>query len=367
MTKNIPIYQPFLKGNERKYVLDCMDSNWISSKGKYVRGFEESIEDFIGNISATSCSNGTVALHLALLALEIGPGDEVIVPSFTYIASVNAIKYVGATPVFVDSESGSWNASSNTIKNKITPSTKAIMCVHIYGNPCDLDPIFELAKENNLKVIEDCAEALGSKYKNEHVGVNSDISTFSFFGNKTITTGEGGMVFSKDSDLVEKVAHLKNQSVSQEIAYWHDLVGYNYRLTNVASAIGLAQMEKVDEILELKRNIASLYNSYLKNLDLSFQEILPESVSSYWLNVIKTPSTSALSRIKDNLTQAGVEVRPAFPLVSKMPPYKEMASQQFPSAKGISETALCLPSYPDLRESDIKFISELISSSINEE
>ena len=241
------------------------------------------------------------------------------------------------------------------------------MCVHIYGNPCDLDPIFKLAKKNNIKVIEDCAEALGSKYKNEHVGVKSDISTFSFFGNKTITTGEGGMVFSKNSDLIEKVAHLKNQSVSQEIAYWHDLVGYNYRLTNIASAIGLAQMEKVEEILESKRNIASLYNFYLENLGLSFQEILSESVSSYWLNVVKTPSKSALNRIKGNLTQAGVEVRPAFPLVSKMPPYREMASHEFPLANEISETALCLPSYPGLRESDIQFISELITISINEE
>ena len=366
MEKTIPIYQPFLKGNEKKYVLNCMDSSWISSKGKYVREFEKSVENFVGNISATSCSNGTVALHLALLALEIGPGDEVIVPSFTYIASVNAIKYVGATPVFVDSESGSWNASVNTIKDKITPSTKAIMCVHIYGNPCDLDPILKLAAERNLKVIEDCAEALGSKYKNEHVGVNCDIATFSFFGNKTITTGEGGMVFSKNFDLVEKVAHLKNQSVSKEIEYWHDLIGYNYRLTNIASAIGLAQMENVEEILEIKRNIANSYKNYLENSGIVFQEISAESVSSYWLNVFKTPSSVILNKIKTNLVAAGVEVRPGFPLVSDMPPYEGVSTQQFPFAKEISETTICLPSYPGLAENDIKFISEIITSSINE-
>lgn len=359
--ERIPIYQPGLHGNERRYVLDCLDSNWISSKGKYVRLFEESIEHYVGGVSATSCSNGTVALHLALLALNIGPGDEVIVPAFTYIASVNAIKYVGASPVFVDSDINSWNATAESIKGKITPATKAIMCVHIYGVPCDMDSIIDLAKDNGLKVIEDCAEALGSIYKGEHVGVKSDISTFSFFGNKTITTGEGGMVFAANKTLISKVAHLKSQAVSTTVDYWHDSIGYNYRLTNIASAIGLAQIERIDEILESKRRIAVMYRRALEPKGLIFQEVARRCLSSSWLNVIQLPSPSVLQRVKDRMSRANIEVRPAFPLVPEMPPYKNVTSETFPNAKAISDTAICLPSFPDLTEKKVSVICDLVS------
>jgi perosamine synthetase len=362
--KKIPIYQPGLHGNEKKYVLDCLDSNWISSKGKYVRQFEESIENYVGGVYATSCSNGTVALHLALLALDIGPGDEVIVPAFTYIASVNAIRYVGAEPVFVDSDPATWNVTVGLIEDAITAKTKAIMCVHIYGVPGDVDPIIRLAREKNLKVIEDCAEALGSVYKGRHVGVSSDIATFSFFGNKTITTGEGGMVFSRHEELIRKVAHLKNQAVSNTIDYWHDCVGYNYRLTNIASAIGLAQLERVDEILGAKRRLADSYRRHLEPLGVRFQEVSNDCVSSCWLNVVQLPSHSRVNSAKDRLTQAGVEVRPAFPLVSEMPPYKNINSKEFPHAKNISQTAICLPSFPDLSSEDVDYICRSISDGI---
>ena len=361
----IPIYQPLLRGNERKYVLDCIDSNWISSKGAYVSKFEEAVADYVGGVSATSCSNGTVALHLALLALDIGPGDEVIVPSFTYIASVNAIRYVGAIPVFVDSDPLTWNISIETIKEALTPSTKAIMCVHIYGVPCDLAPILEFAEAENLKIIEDCAEALGSHYVGRHVGVSADIATFSFFGNKTITTGEGGMVFSKNEELIRKVAHLKNQAVSNTIDYWHDCVGYNFRLTNIASAIGLAQLERVEEILSAKRRLSDSYRRHLEPLGLRFQEVPNDCVSSCWLNVVQLPSYSHVINAKDQLTQAGVEVRPAFPLVSEMPPYKNINSREFPHAKNISQTAICLPSFPDLSDEDVDYICKSISDGIN--
>ena len=363
--KKIPIYQPGLHGNEKKYVLDCLDSNWISSKGKYVRQFEESIENYVDGVYATSCSNGTVALHLALLALDIGPGDEVIVPAFTYIASVNAIRYVGAEPVFVDSDPATWNVTADLIEDAITAKTKAIMCVHIYGVPGDLDPIIRLAKEKNLKVIEDCAEALGSVYKGRHVGVCSDIATFSFFGNKTITTGEGGMVFSKNEELIRKAAHLKNQAVSNTIDYWHDCVGYNFRLTNIASAIGLAQLERVEEILSAKRRLSDSYRRHLEPLGLRFQEVPNDCVSSCWLNVVQLPSYSHVINAKDQLTQAGVEVRPAFPLVSEMPPYKNINSREFPHAKNISQTAICLPSFPDLSDEDVDYICKSISDGIN--
>lgn len=365
--KKISIYQPSLHGNEKKYVLDCLDSNWISSRGKYVRQFEETMEKYIGKVSATSCSNGTVALHLALMALDIGPGDEVIVPSFTYIASVNAISYVGAKPVFVDSNPTTWNVTIDSIEHAITAKTKAIMCVHIYGVPGNLDPIIQLAKEKELKVIEDCAEALGSVYKGRHVGVCCDIATFSFFGNKTITTGEGGMVFSQHEELIRKVSHLKNQAVSNTIDYWHDCVGYNYRLTNIASAIGLAQLERVDEILLAKRRLNERYRRHLEPLGLRFQEVPSDCVSSCWLNVVQFPSQSYLNSAKYQLTQAGIEVRPAFPLVSEMPPYKNIKSKKLPHAKNISRTAICLPSYPDLLDEDVDYICRSISNGVNSE
>ena len=357
----IPIYQPGLHGNEREYVLDCLKSNWISSKGEYVRRFEEAVERYVqGGVSATSCSNGTVALHLALLALDIGPGDEVIVPTFTYIASVNAIRYVGATPIFVDSDALTWNITKETIEEAITPSTRAIMCVHIYGVPCDLAPILDLAQTANVKVIEDCEEALGSQYDGNHVGVNSDIATFSFFGNKTITTGEGGMVFSKNEGLIEKAAHLKNQAVSSTVDYWHDSVGYNYRLTNMASAIGLAQMERVKEILEAKARIAESYRTTLEPRGLKFQQLQNCSRSSYWLNVVQFPSKDLKENAAESLRRSGVEVRPAFPLVSEMPPFEGYANEYFSNASHISDTSLCLPSFPDLSESNIELIGNAI-------
>ncbi len=362
--KKIPIYQPYLKGNESKYVNDCLESNWISSKGKYVSKFEQSVESYIGDISATSCSNGTVALHLAMLSLNIGPDDEVIVPTFTYIASVNAIRYVGAKPVFVDCDIDNWNISADLISKKITNKTKAIMCVHLYGVPIDIDPIIELACKHNIKVIEDCAEAFGSFYNKDHVGKKSDISTLSFFGNKTITTGEGGMVFSKDPKLINKVKILKNQAVSETIPYWHDIIGYNYRLTNISSAIGLAQIENIENILKIKKNIADSYKNYLEHHGVTFQKIPKNSSSSFWLVVARFKSKKIRKAVSKNLETSNIETRPAFPLISEMPPYTRFSDESYENSKKISDTSLCLPSYPDLSDKDIEHISKIIIRSI---
>jgi len=209
--KKIPIYQPSLKGNEKKYVNDCLDSTWISSKGKYIPMFEENFAKYIGSKHATAVCNGTIALHLALLTLGIGPGDEVIVPTLTYIASVNAISYTGATPVFVDSVESTWQMDPDDVQKKITPKTKAIMAVHLYGHPCDLKKLQEIAKKNRLFLVEDCAEAIGTKYNGKHVGTFGDIAAFSFFGNKTITTGEGGMVVTNDKTLYNRAVHLRDR------------------------------------------------------------------------------------------------------------------------------------------------------------
>jgi perosamine synthetase len=262
----IPVYQPDLTGKEREYVLDCLESSWISSKGKYLPLFEDAFAKHVGVSFATGVCNGTVALHLALVALGLGPGDEVIVPTLTYIASANAITYCGAMPVFVDSLRNTWQMDPEDVLRKITPRTRAIMVVHLYGHPCDMDVIRGLADKHRLFVIEDCAEAIGTKYRDRHVGNFGDIATFSFFGNKTITTGEGGMVVTNDPTLFDRAVHFKGQGLAAHRQYWHDVIGYNYRMTNICAAIGLAQLERVDDFLSRKRALAKYYAERLAGL-----------------------------------------------------------------------------------------------------
>lgn len=244
MSFKYPVYQPSLGDKEKENVIECLNSTWISSKGKFIAQFENSFSKYIGVKHAVAVSNGTVALHLALLSLGIGEGDEVIVPSFTYIASVNAIKYTCAKPVFVDSDPITWQIDPEKIEEKITTKTKAIMTVHLYGHPCEMDKIKKIAAKHKLYIIEDCAEAFGSLYKGKHVGTIGDIYTFSFFGNKTITTGEDGIVVTNDPSLNEKVIHLKGQGLAKNREYYHDIIGYNYRMTNICAAIGCAQLER---------------------------------------------------------------------------------------------------------------------------
>lgn len=217
----IPVYQPTLGEKEKQNVMECLDSTWISSKGRFVRAFESEFAAYIGTKYGTAVNNGTVALHLALLALGIGKGDEVIVPSLTYVASVNTIHYTGATPVFADSLLSTWQVDPDDIERKITRQTRAILLVHLYGYPCDMDRIMEIAKKHNIFVIEDCAEAIGSEYKGKKVGTFGDIACFSFFGNKTITTGEGGMVLTNDATLYERSCRLKDQGTAKDLSLIH--------------------------------------------------------------------------------------------------------------------------------------------------
>jgi perosamine synthetase len=264
----IPVYQPSLGGREKEYVNQCLDTTWISSKGEFISRFEQGFAKFIGAEHATTVNNGTVAIHLALEALGIKAGDEVIVPTLTYIASVNTIAQTGATPVFVDSIEETWQIDPADVRRKITPKTRAVMVVHLYGLPCDMDEIMKICQEHNLLLVEDCAEAFGTYYKGQHVGTFGDVATFSFFGNKTITTGEGGMVVVKDESVARRAFHLKNQGVSQSREYWHDILAYNYRMTNICAAIGLAQLERAPEILAQKRQIAQWYSEGLEGLPL---------------------------------------------------------------------------------------------------
>jgi perosamine synthetase len=299
-----------------------------------------------------------------LHALEIKPSDEIIVPTFTYIASVNAISYMNAVPVFVDSMNETWQIDPEDIKRKITAKTKAIIIVHLYGHPCDMDAIVSICKENNILLIEDCAEAIGSFYKGKHVGTFGDIATFSFFGNKTITTGEGGMVLSNNESLISKSHYLKNQGVSS-VQYWHDMIGYNYRMTNICAAIGLAQLEQINHILQLKKAIAETYKQVFKNTDIVFLSENENIINSYWMCSFLIKSAKLREPLRDFLTENGIETRPLFYPVHAMPIYNHLTKEHFHVAEDISARGINLPSYPELTVDDVTFIAGKVLEFIN--
>jgi perosamine synthetase len=356
----IPVYKPSLTGNEKKYVNDCLDSTWISSKGKYIKEFETAFGSYIGVKHAASVSNGTVAIHLALVALGIGPGDEVIVPTLTYIASVNAIVYTGATPVFVDSLPDTWQIDPEDVKRKLTDKTKAIMAVHLYGHPCDMDSLTAIARSHRIFLIEDCAEAIGSKYKGKHVGVFGDISTFSFFGNKTITTGEGGMVVTNDDTLYDRSVHYKGQGLAKHREYWHDVIGYNYRMTNICAALGLAQLEQADEFIARKIEIASLYAAGFKGSKIEFHRSHPDVLHSYWMCSILVPDPDKRDALREYLAERGIETRPLFFPVHTMPMYSQKY-QRHNIAENLGWRGINLPSFPSLKDDEVKMIAKLIT------
>lgn len=348
----IPVYKPFIKGNEKKYVNECINSTWISSKGKFVPLFEEKFKQYTGVKYATAVSNGTVALHLALVALGIGPGDEVIVPTLTYIASVNPITYAGAVPVFVDSLEETWQIDPDDVRKKISPRTRAIMAVHLYGHPCEMDKLKKIADEFDLFIIEDCAEAFGSIYSGRHVGSVGHISAYSFFGNKSITTGEGGMVVTNDETLYERAIHFKGQGLAKYREYWHDVVGYNYRMTNICAAIGLAQLEIADTILEKKTEISIWYKKYLDGIPIVFHDEIGDVKHSYWMCCILVEFPEDRDPLREHLLNAGIETRPVFYPVHTMPMYSQKF-QRHPIAEKIGWRGINLPSWPGLKEEQI--------------
>lgn len=360
MKYKIPIYSPNLNGNEKLYVQDCLNSTWISSKGEYINKFETAFANKINIKYAASVCNGTVALHLALVALGIGSDDEVILPTLTYIASANSIVYAGATPVFVDSLDTSWQMDPKDVRQKISPKTKAIMCVHLYGQACNMDPLKQIAKEYNLYLIEDCAEAIGTTYKGQHVGTFGDVSTFSFFGNKTITTGEGGMVVTNDKTIYDRLCHYKGQGLAKHREYWHDVIGYNYRMTNICAAIGLAQLERIDTIINRKTEIALLYKEHLKHLPLIVHEEQPDTFHSYWMFSILVNDINKRDPLREYLAERGIETRPLFYPIHTMPMYAQKF-QKFPVAENLGWRGINLPSFPDLNNEEIKYITQSIS------
>ncbi len=364
MQYKIPIYQPALDGNEKKYVNECLDTNWISSRGEFIKKFEDGFCNFTGANHAISVSNGTVAIHLALVTLGIGNGDEVIVPSFTYIASVSTIVLTGATPVFVDSLESTWQIDPEDVKKKITPKTKAIMAVHLYGHPCQMDELVKIAKENNLFLIEDCAEAFGSKFKNRHVGTFGDISTFSFYGNKTITTGEGGMVITNDETLFDRAYHLRMHGLAKYREYWHDVIGFNYRMTNICAAIGLAQLENADKRIKMKRELANLYNTKLEGLPVTPHFETKDCLHTFWMYSILTQTPSLRDDLRDYLKEHSIETRPTFYPVHTMPMFSQKF-QKLAVAESLGWRGINLPSWPGLSNEQLEEITGCIKDFFN--
>ena len=355
--------EPALGSKEREYMNEAFDSGWISSKGQFISRFEEGFAKFSGTRYGVSCSNGTAALHLAVKVLGIGEGDEVIVPDLTFASPANAVLYENGKPVLVDVDRRYWCIDPEMVRESITENTKAIIVVHLYGHPVDMDPIMSLAKEHDLKVIEDCAEAHGATYKGKKVGSIGDIGCFSFYGNKIITTGEGGMTTTNDQELAEKIRILRDHGMQPSKRYWHEEVGYNYRMTNIQAAIGLAQMESIGEKIWKRRWIARKYSEYIGD-EAELQPEMSWASNVYWLpSFILNGSSGSGSRdsLMTLLANKGVESRPLFYPLNEMPPYTTEMS--FPNSNYISYHGISLPVSHRFDEDDIRFISEVFNAS----
>lgn len=366
----IPVCEPLLAGNELKYVTEAVSTGWISSSGKYVSEFERQFASYCGCQYGVAVCNGTIALHLALLALGIGKGDEVIIPSFTMIASAFAVCYTGAKPVFVDADKDSWNIDVGKIEEKVTTRTKAIMPVHIFGKMCDMDAIEKIAKKYNLFIVEDAAEAHGAEYHGKKSGSFSDIAAFSFFANKNITTGEGGMVVTNSKSLYDRARYFKNVCFPLDGPrnYQHNDIGYNYRMSNVVAAIGLAQVEKADIYREMRIRNHQLYRKYLSGVPgIIFQsEPSQNCVDVCWMNTVVIDA-GQYGHTKDELIarlkEREIDTRLLFTGMHKQKALLDYGcdgSGEYPVCDWLTENGFYLPSSSGLSEEQIQFICSVI-------
>ena len=365
----IPVCQPFLNGNELKYVDDAVRTGWISSSGKYVRAFEEAFAEYCGVKYAVGVCNGTVALHLALTCLGIGQGNEVIIPDFTMIASAFSVCYTGAKPVFVDADEKTWNIDVSKIEEKITPRTRAIMPVHIFGNPCDMGAIHEIAERHKLLIIEDAAEAHGASYKGKKTGSFSDIAAFSFFANKNLTTGEGGMVLTNSERLYKKALYHKNLCFDPDARrnYIHKDIGFNYRMSNIHAAIGLAQTEKADEYKEMRIRNGKIYRKCLKDTKgIILQEDQSGAENVFWMNGVLLDSEK-YGRTRDELInllkEKGIDTRLFFVgmhLQVSLLKFGCDGTDDYPITDNLTQNGFYLPSASNLDTDDIEFICDII-------
>lgn len=360
--KFIPIANPNITQSAESYVMECIKSTWISSSGYFLDQFSKSFAEFCDVKHAIMCNNGTTALHLALVCCGIEAGDEVIIPSMTYIATANCVKYCGAKPVFVDNCINNYNIDPKRIEEKITPRTKAIIPVHLFGHPCDMDPILEISERYGLAVIEDAAEAHGALYRGKKVGGFGRCASFSFFGNKIITTGEGGAVVTNDDELARKLILLRGQGMDPERRYWHPVVGYNYRMTNLAAAIGLSQLERIDEALAFRERLALKYDKALAGAPyVTTPSVANWAHHVFWMYTIQIDPSAPVSRdeFMKRLSARGIETRPVFHPVHTMPPYKS-ANDGLENACYCGAHGVSLPTHEFVTDEDVLRISDEI-------
>jgi perosamine synthetase len=364
--RRIPVCEPYLADREAEYVRDCVGSTWISSAGKYLSAFEEGFARYCGCDHGITTTSGTTALHLALAARGLGPGDEIIMPAFTIAATVFAALYTGATPVLVDSDPDTWTMRVEEVAAKVGPRTRAILPVHIYGHPCDMDPISELARRHHLWVLEDAAEVHGAEYKGRKCGSLGDAACFSFYANKIISTGEGGMVVTSDAAFAERCRSLKNLAFNRDRRFLHDAIGFNYRMTNVQAAIGLAQLEKVDEYVARRRRHGASYTALLKNVEgLRLPIERPWARNVYWMYgiVVEDSFGSSRDQLMAGLAERGVETRTFFIPMHEQPVLHQRGlfrNEQYSVASDLGRRGLYLPSSTGLSDSDLAYVVDAI-------
>jgi perosamine synthetase len=363
----LPVYQPLIGEEELANVVAAIRSGWISSLGGFIPEFERRFAAFCGSREAIAVSSGTAALHLSLVAIGVGAGDEVLVPSLTFIATANAVRYCGATPVFVDSDRATWCMAPGVLDALITPRTRAIVPVHLYGHPCDMDPILEVARRRGLAVVEDAAEAHGAEYRGRRVGTFGTIGCFSFYGNKIITTGEGGMCVTDDPLLAQCLRRLRDHGMDPKRHYWHDLIGYNYRMTNLQAAIGVAQVKKASSFIERKRRLAGWYAELLNPLAAAGRiRLQPEATwakSVFWMySVLLADGRVSRDQVVARLGDRGVDTRPFFRPVHLLPPYDRR--ECLPVAEELGAHGLNLPSGLGLERKHVMRVARALSEAL---
>jgi perosamine synthetase len=358
------VTEPLLDGNELRYVNECVNGNWISSGGSFVPRFEEAFAAATGCRFAVACSSGTAALHLALAASGVSAGDEVMVPAFTMIATANAAHYVGAEPVLVDAHPVTWNIDPERLRDKLSRRTRAVIAVHTYGQPAAMDAIGDFAERNGLLLVEDAAEAHGARYQGRPVGSIGDVAAFSLYGNKILTTGEGGVVTTDDEQIAATARELRDHAFSRDRHFWHRRIGFNYRMTNLQAAIGLAQTERLSELLEFRDENGRRYRRALAGIEGI--ELPPEIDGGVtWMFGIKVTARFGIGRdeLRRRLAARGVETRTFFVPLHVQPVYAaRFTGQRYPVAEELGRSGLYLPSGPRLSDDDIAYVADAVSS-----
>ena len=361
----LQVCDTLLDGNELRYLTECIESNWISSGGRFVRAFEERFAAAAGCAHGVACASGTAALHLTLATLGIGPGDEVIVPAFTMIATANAVTYTGARPVLVDAEAESWNLDVAQVEAKVTPHTRAIVAVHTYGHPADMQPLARIADRHRLALLEDAAEAHGASYRGAAVGSLGDAAAFSFYGNKIVTTGEGGMVTTNDDRFAATARRLRDHAFSADRHFWHHDLGFNYRMTNLQAAVGLAQTERLAELVAARRRNARRYGERLAGLrGLTLPGERPDVASVFWMYALLVEDDFGCTRdeLRRRLARQGIETRTFFIPVHLQPIYfRRYRGERYPVAEELCRKGMYLPSGPALAAAEIDFVAEQLA------